>query len=81
MSFIEFDFMPFEQRAEFVLKTHLSMIREQPIAMFLRNQRLSVFRAVNEMHQVFDEGLGHECQTLDRRRAEGAPTNQPRAPF
>ena len=41
------------------------LVREQSVAMFLWDQRLTTFRAIDEMHQIFDERLRHDVRIRD----------------
>src|SRR5205823_1117436 len=48
------------ERGTFPLLEDSRLIREQNISMFLWNQRLAMFGAIHEMHEILDERLGHE---------------------
>jgi hypothetical protein len=49
------------QRRTLPLLKDSCLIGKQTIPMFFRDQRLSMFRAIHQMHQVFDKGLRHDA--------------------
>jgi hypothetical protein len=51
-----------DERGAFPLLEDASLVSEQSVAMYLWNPRLAVLRAVNQVHEIFDEGLRHEIK-------------------